>query len=127
MLLEMPFGPWEAAYVAEVKKLIDERGFQIMLAHLERFMRMSANKKYISRLMELPLYVQINAESLFDWRQKGKLIRMFAKGEAHFLGSDCHGMHHRPPNLGLGRSVLEKKLGRNFLEKMDEQGERLLL
>ena len=37
--------------------------------------------------------VQINAESLLDWKKRGKLIRMFRKGQAEVLGSDCHGIH----------------------------------
>lgn len=126
LLLEMPFGPWTDSEILEVKKLIEERGFHIVLAHLERFMKMSANKKYINQLLQMPLHVQINAEGLLDWKQRRKLIKMFAKNEAHFLGSDCHGMHHRPPNLISGREVLEKKLGSGFLKQMDESGYQFL-
>lgn len=126
LLLEMPFGPWEDSEILEVRTLIEERGFQIVLAHLERFMKIGANKKYIDQLLQMPLHVQINAESLLDWKQRRKLIKMFAKNEVHFLGSDCHGMHHRPPNLALGREVLEKKLGRDFIKQMDERGYQFL-
>ena len=34
--------------------------------------------------------------------------------------------YHRVPNLWLGREVLEKKLGHEFLENMDSYGTKLL-
>lgn len=126
MLLEMPFIPWESSDIKEVEDLISKRGYRVMLAHLERYMDMPENRHLFEELLELPVYVQINAESLTDWRRRGRLIRMFRDGEAHVLGSDSHGLHRRPPNLGTGRAVLEKKLGRGFMEKMDAGGCELL-
>lgn len=53
-------------------------------------------------------------------------IHFFILRVVHIIGSDCHGMHHRVPNLWLGREVLEKKLGHEFLENMDSYGTKLL-
>ena len=89
-------------------------------------MGMSENKKWIEELLEMPLYVQINAESLLGWRRRRPLIKLFEKGQAHFLGSDCHRVERREPNLGKGRAVLEKKLGKAFINAMDDRGSRLL-
>lgn len=125
-LLEMPFDHWSRSDIEEVEYLIHRRGFQVILAHLERYMGMSENKKWIAALLDLPLYVQINAESLLSWRHRGPLLKMFKKGQAHFLGSDCHRSDRREPNLGRGRAVLEKKLGTEYIHKMDERGSRLL-
>ena len=126
LLLEMPFTPWSKAVVEEVDTLIAKRGFQIVLAHLERYMEMPENRRWIGDLLAMPVYVQINAESLLHWGRRRKLIGMFRKGEAHFLGSDCHRTDRREPNLGKGREVLKKKLGEDFLKRMDESGGRLL-
>ena len=93
---------------------------------LERYLTFPGNRDFIERLSGMPLAVQINAESLTDWRQRGKLIRMFKNGKAHLLGSDCHSLNRRPPNLGEGREVLRKRLGEDFLERMDRFGEGML-
>lgn len=127
LLLEMPFCEWRDSYMEEVYKLMEERGFQIVLAHLERYMGIKENKKKIEGLFELPFYVQINAESLMDWKRRGKLVKLFKNGKAHFLGSDCHGMNYRVPNLGKGRNILLKKAGQDVLDKMDSLGEKLIL
>ena len=126
MLLEMPFVTWSDSVVHEVRDLIEKRHFHIILAHIERFLKIPGNKSYVEQVLRLPVTVQVNAETLMDFRQKGRMIKMFRNGTAHIIGSDCHGMHHRMPNLWLGREVLDKKLGEDFLKSMDTYGGRLL-
>ena len=126
MLLEMPFVTWNSSVVHEVKDLIEKRHFHIILAHIERFLKIPGNKSYVEQVLELPVTVQVNAETLLELRQRGRMFRMFRDGRAHIIGSDCHGMHHRVPNLWLGRAALSKKLGEDFVAEMDAYGEHLL-
>lgn len=126
LLLEMPFQPWSETNLEEVRALLERRQLRVILAHLERYLSIPGNRKRVEELLELPVTVQINAESLLDWRQRGRLVRMFRRGQAQLLGSDCHGIHHRRPNLGQGREVLLKKLGQSQLDQMDRAGELLL-
>lgn len=126
MLLEMPFEPWSEKMIDEVRDLLINRDIQIILAHLERYMGFAENRKKIERLLEMPLYVQINAETLLSWKKRRTILKMFNQRKAHFLGSDCHRIEKRKPNLGKGRAVLQKKFGEAFLQEMDEMGSRLL-
>ena len=126
LLLEMPFALWNEHVIEEVSNLIQDRHLRIMIAHLDRFIRMPGNKKYIRQLLELPVYVQLNAECLTDWRHRHIFLKMLEEGTAHVLGSDCHGAHHRVPNLKAGRDMIQKKKGIQLLEKIDRQGYELL-
>jgi protein-tyrosine phosphatase len=126
LLLEMPFRPWSEDDVDEVSEILEKHGYTIILAHIERYLAMRGNADYIGNLLELPVLAQINAESLLDWRQRGKLIKMVRNGQVHLLGSDCHGIHHRPPNLGEGREILRKKTGTEYLDRLDRRSEELL-
>ncbi len=126
LLLEMPFTPWSGKYVSEVRELITVRGFQVVLAHLERYMNMNDNKKYLDELMNLPLHVQVNAESLLDFRSRRRVLKLFSDEKANFLGTDCHRTDKRKPNLGEGREVIRKKLGEGVLKRIDDEGCRLL-
>ena len=126
ILLEMPFRPWSEDDVDEVSEILEKHGYTIILAHVERYLAMRGNADYIGNLLELPVLAQINAESLLDWRQRGKLIKMVRNGQVHLLGSDCHGIHHRPPNLGEGREILRKKTGTEYLDRIDWRSEELL-
>ena len=47
MLLEMPFVTWSDSVVHEVRDLIEKRHFHIILAHIERFLKIPGNKSYV--------------------------------------------------------------------------------
>lgn len=125
LLLEMPFRSWEKSDLKELERLCGK--YRVLLAHVERFPHYPGNKKMVGEAISLPLHVQINAEGLLRWSQRGSLLRMFRDGEAHFLGSDTHGIDRRPPNLAAGRAVLAKKLGADFLAQMDENAAEFLV
>lgn len=126
LLLEMPFAPWSKSNLEEVKFLAEQRGMQVMLAHLERFLAIPGNKKKIYQLMEMPVHVQINAGSFSRWGDRRQIFKMIRQKKMIFLGSDCHGVHHRVPNLIVGREMLEKKLGTDFMAEMDRKAVNLL-
>ena len=126
MLLEMPFRPWTEADADEVKQIAGKRGMTLILAHIERYLGMKGNEHFLDQLSEKGILFQINAESLLDWRLRGRMLKMMRNGKAHLLGSDSHGTRHRPPNLGEGREVLRKKLGQECLNRIDQRGEDLL-
>jgi protein-tyrosine phosphatase len=126
LLLELPFCKWNDGTVKEVRDLMAKRKLRVILAHLERYMGLHANRKYLKELTELPVLVQINAESLSRRFEGRKLCRMFSDGKAHLLGSDCHGITHRVPNLGAGREIIKKRCGAEVLREIDERGARIL-
>ena len=126
LLLEMPFVSWTGYELDAVSTLCLDRGYQVVLAHLERFVPLQKDEGLLERLLSLPLWVQINAEALLSFTKRKRWVEMFREGRAHLLGSDCHNLDHRPPNLGAGRKVLERKAGKEVLERMDGLGARLL-
>lgn len=125
LLLEMPFAAWTERNIWEIELLLN-RGMQPVIAHLERFFSFQKDKHMISKLLDLPVCVQMNAECLLSWRKRRQVLSMFQRRQAHLLGSDCHNTGSRPQNLGEGRAVLERKLGQPVLEEMDELGAKLL-
>ena len=55
-------------------------------AHLETFSdEFRGNKKRIYELMELPVYVQINAGSFERWGERRQILKMIRKKEQIFL------------------------------------------
>ena len=123
LLLEMPFRPWSRRDAEEVVSLIKERGFTVILAHLERFMTRE-NKRLIEKLLAAGAIAQINAESIAHRRGRQRLFEMLKEGTAQFLGSDCHGMHRRPPNMDVGMKALDAELGEDFKNKFISENHR---
>ena len=127
LMVEMPFVDWEDAHLREIEKLCSR--YTVIIAHIERFMN-RRNKRRIKELIDmsrsLPIKLQVNAEAFEDRKLRRRLLKMFAAGEAHMLGSDCHGMHRRPPNITIGMDALREALGESFLCEMIMRNEELL-
>lgn len=126
LLLEMPFAPWTRYELDAVSSLCLDRGYQVVLAHLERFYELQKDEYVLESLLRLPLWVQVNAGSLLPLMRRGRWIALFREEQAHLLGSDCHDLSKRPPNLAAGRDMLRRKAGEPALSRMDELGARLL-
>ena len=125
LLVEMPFRAWSRREIQELDRLLLE-GYQLMLAHLERYLGFQKDKGILEAIYERPILVQLNAESLLGFWNGQKAVKLFKEGRAHLLGSDCHNLTSRPPNLAEGRAVIEKKMGAGRLAEIDALGERLL-
>ena len=71
-------------------------------------------------LAELPVGFQVNAGALLHWRTRRTGLELLKMSRLPLLGSDCHNLTTRVPNLKEGRSMVERKLGEAFLRRMDE-------
>ncbi len=125
LLLEMPFASWTEYELDGVTMLSLDRGYQVVLAHFERFLSFPGNENLLKRLLELPILLQMNGERLLGFGSR-KWIDWFHSGQAVLLGSDCHNLGHRSPNLGPARAKLERKAGAELLEQIDTMGAELL-
>ena len=125
MLIEMPFRQWTRRDLQELERLLNN-GYQLILAHVERYLSFQSDKSVLEAIWGKPILIQLNAESLPGFWNGQKSIKLFKDGKAHLLGSDCHNLSSRPPNLAVGRAVIGKKIGQHKLTQIDRLGERLL-
>lgn len=115
LLLEMPFTPWTARQIQEVKKIQSRNGITVLMAHIERYLKFQDPQVW-DELRQAGVLTQCNAEFFLRWRTKRKALRMVKAGEIHFLGSDCHNMSTRPPRLGEAVSLI----GQEERDKLNE-------
>lgn len=125
LLLEMPFTRWTNLEVDTLSHLCYNMNYRIILAHIERFMK-SQNPDILERIMLLPIYTQIDADILLSRFKRRRWLKILQCKRVPLLGSDCHNMEERPPNLDLARQVIRKKLGDEVLRTIDECGAQLL-
>ncbi|MCF0228673.1 MAG: capsular polysaccharide biosynthesis protein [Parasporobacterium sp.] len=125
LLLELPFTDWDDSVIDEVHALTGR--YTVILAHLERYIRFHRNRKKLRELMDMDLYVQVNAESV--QKRSGcyekDAVKWLKEGCAHVLGSDCHGISRRIPDLKEGRNALAAA-DRRIPARIDEAGRELL-
>ena len=125
LLLEMPFSQWDKDVYQEVKKMVEKRKLTLILAHIERHYGYQKNREVWDRVFELPLYAQMNAETFLNWKKRRTGRKLLKKGYAVVLGSDCHDTDRRRPNLEAGREMLQKKEGKEILERLDRTGKQV--
>jgi protein-tyrosine phosphatase len=125
MLIEMPFVRWGNNEVSEFNHILD-RGIVPVLAHVERYYPFQRDMSALNEIINLPVYLQVNAESLEIRRARKFIFRLIENGFLPLLGTDCHNMRSRKPDINAGRDVLAKTFGDGYLEAMDALGTDLL-
>lgn len=108
LLLEMPFSRWGKAEARELRNLCVAKGVIPVLAHIERYLEYQ-DAGVLMDILEQDVLVQMNAEHLLQLSTRREARRMLKKGIVHLLGTDCHNIHHRAPNLGQALEYLCKK------------------
>lgn len=126
LLVEMPYGTWTESMIAEICQIPERLGLTPVLAHVNRYKTRTQFPKYKDRLLESGALFQCNADAFYKPQYRRWALQMLKKGYLHMIGSDCHGLTNRPPQLDLAREIIEKKLGADFLRKFNAAVEELL-
>lgn len=126
LLLEMPFSRWSEGMVSDVLELSRRRAVTVVLAHIDRYLSMQ-DKKIWDILKKQGVLFQLNAsaisQGILKSRESWKLLK---KDRIAVIGSDCHNLDSRTPNLGLARSLIEKKLGPEYWNHLQNNAAVLL-
>ena len=90
-------------------------------------MLLSLQKKEVwERILQSGILIQSNADFFTSFVSKRRAISFLEKGNIHFIGSDCHNVTSRPPQIGKAFDIIQKKLGEEFTKQMNEYGYSLL-
>ena len=133
LLLELPFAQWHSDLVKDIEDIMDKRGLRIILAHLERYEGFQKSRHVWDRIVEMPLTIQLNCEDIID---AGSIFRrnhmhktsleLLSRHNNIIIGSDCHNLTDRKPNLAEARIVIEKKMGFERLTQIDKYTKEFL-
>lgn len=110
LLLEMPFNTWTEGEIREVEELCRSGRFTVMMAHIERYWK-DQKRSVWRRLREAGAVFQCNASFFKPSLHQGRAIRMLRQGYVQIIGTDCHNMEGRRPNMDVAVAALEKRLG----------------
>ena len=124
MLVEMPRGKWDDEVFARVDFLAD-KGYDIVLAHPERYMSVVKEKDY-ERLFSYGFKGQLNAASLINPTTREFAYKLIKDGRIHVIGSDAHNVGTRANFIGIACEFINRNLGKKYTEMMKENAERFL-
>lgn len=103
ILVEPPMAPWSDTMLDEIVELGENLNCKPVIAHVDRYMRMLRDERLIDRVLERNLLVQVNANYFIDPKTVKSAVRNLKKGKIHLIGSDCHDLLSRGPNLEQAR------------------------
>lgn len=119
ILIEMPNPPWTEAMYQELENIHTKLGLTPIIAHVDRYIAPFRTYGIPERLEELPVYVQANASFFIRKTTSRMALRMLKQDKIHLLGSDCHNMQTRLPNLGEALDVIKKRLGDEAISRIN--------
>lgn len=126
LLLELPYTSWCSWHYQEVYRIIARRNLTPVMAHIERYLSKPKDIDKIDRLITIGAKFQINAGSFLTFSGKRIIRTLAAEGLISAIGSDCHNLTSRSPDITRALSVLAKKFGDPFIDYLYNKSKNLL-
>ncbi len=109
LLLELPFSPWKSNMFQEIYDMIFEQDIIPIFAHLERYVKIQ-NRNYINEILAMETPIQVSAEPLLHLTKRHTALNIIKRAHIALLGSDCHNLTTRTPNLKAGIEATRRLL-----------------
>ena len=126
LLLEMPFCKWDQGIMGEVRSLITINNIDVIIAHAERYLKCQNKIRDLLELINMGAVMQINTSN-FRKRLFAKTVYDLLRiGNFFILGSDCHNMSDRSPDIKFASEAIALKLGNSHLKQIENLSESLI-
>lgn len=119
ILLEMPYPPWTPRMYQEMENIRVKQGLTPIIAHVDRYIRPFKTYGIPEQLSQMPVLVQANASFFFRRSTAPMAMRLLKQERIHLLGSDCHNLTDRLPNLGAAYAQIQRRLGDEAIDRIE--------
>lgn len=126
ILIEPPMVPWRDAMLDDIAGIRQFQNCTPIIAHVDRFMDYLGDDSLIDRVLEREMLVQVNADYFLNPKAERKAFQNLKKGKIHFIGSDCHNLTTRSPNLAAARQAASDHRMTAEFRKLTENSAQLL-
>lgn len=126
VLLEMPYGEWCGWMFRMINEECKKEGITPIIAHIDRYTDIISKRTY-NELFAQPFELQINAEIIHNSAAMHMLSKWIKTDKIRYVGSDCHGVEYRPPEMDSFIRVVEKKHGKGFIEHLNNCARELIV
>ncbi|MBQ9685113.1 MAG: hypothetical protein IJV41_01015 [Oscillospiraceae bacterium] len=122
LLVEPPMMPWSEEMLDEVELCGETLSCIPVIAHIDRYMRLLNDYTLFDRVKDRRLLIQVNASFFVHHDTRDFALECLREGRIHFMGSDCHNMGSRRPNMGHAAQVIrhagEARIFSDFQERV---------
>ena len=125
LLVEMPHGVWTKRMLDGLLRLSERENISLMLAHVERYYRQQSRETW-ELLLRNGIRMQVSADFFLSRWTRKTALKLLRGGYVHVLGTDCHNMTSRKPNMGDAEAFIRARNAEDLLHRI-RQREALLL
>ena len=104
----------------ELENIRINHGLIPVIAHIDRYITPARQHGIPAALENMDVLVQANAGFFLNWHTRRLAVKLLQRDGIHLLGSDCHDLIDRPPNLDRAVAAIDRKLGKAPLERIEE-------
>lgn len=126
IMIEMPHTSWGESFYRELWQIHSHFSLVPIIAHIDRYISPVGMHRTMKQLEQLPVMIQANADAFLKKKTAAMATKMAKTGQIHLLGSDCHNLDTRKPNLGPALQVLHSRAGAEAVEHIRKCGKELL-
>lgn len=126
ILVEPPMIPWTDSMLDEIMELGENLHCRPVIAHVDRFMNHLHDETLIDRVLAREMLVQVNGSYFLNPKTVKAAIRNLKNGKIHLIGSDCHNLTNRAPNLGQVRRLMREYRTESEFSILERNAESLL-
>lgn len=116
------FSPGETfVYMQQSLQQLQLNGYQVILAHVERYLCVTEEPELALQLRDMGVYLQVNAGSIYG--DSGRKIKTFVQKlmeeDAVFcVGTDAHSARRRAPRMKKAADYVRKKYGQEYARRI---------
>ena len=125
-LLELPYdllGSWVVNTIYEFSLKFNVTP---VIVHLERYLANHKNRKVIDEVLKLNLPIQINADSVLDFRLFKNVKNLIKHQNVCFIAGDAHNTTTRKVQIKKSLNKLQSKFGADFTNRLISNSEKLI-
>lgn len=108
ILLELPYATWSKYLLDQVYQFANNSGLIPILAHVERYLPLQ-KREQVGALLDMGLPMQMSADAFANPFSRHKMLDMLKWGQ-WYIGTDCHNIDKRKPNMDIAAKALQKRL-----------------
>ncbi len=120
LLLEMPFCQWSERMFHEVRNIYERHGITVIIAHIERYLKFQKGVHFFEEIEQTGALIQANSEFFISRITRRKALKLLKENRIHCLGSDCHNLDSRPPNIGKAVNIIKLRAGDEYIYRLNK-------
>ena len=121
MIIEPPMIPWRNSILDEIEQTGENLHRIPVVAHVDRYMRILRDPTLFDRLADRRMLIQVNASFFIHSDSARQALQYLRERRIHFIGSDCHNMEERAPNMGMAAETIRLDGAEPYLDELNNR------